>query len=252
MIEKVEGIIINEKDYSESSKIIDIFTKEHGIISVIAKGVKRIKSNLRGVSTKLTYGYFHIYYKENKLSTLIDVDIINNLKIIRTDLLKMSYVSFIFELVGQVLKQGNKELNNEEIYNIFIASILKINEQYDPMVITNILELKLLNYLGVNPTIDECIICGNTSEIATISVDKGGFLCLQCCKNEHIVSDKTIKFIRMFYYLDISKISKLDISDDIKKEIDNFVNAYYDKHTGLYLKSKEFLNKVKIDNYQFI
>ena len=73
----VLGIILKERNYGESSKILDVFTKEYGIIGVISKGSKKIKSTLSGVSTKMTYGVFHIYYKENKLSTLTGVDIIN-------------------------------------------------------------------------------------------------------------------------------------------------------------------------------
>ena len=49
----------------------------------------------------------------------------------------------------------------------------------------------------------------------------------------------------MFYYVDISKISKLDISDNIKKELNNFIDDYYDRYSGLYLKSKEFLKNLQ-------
>ena len=55
MNKEVEGIIIREKDYGDTSKIIDIFTKEYGIIGVIAKGSKSMKSKLRSVTTKFTY-----------------------------------------------------------------------------------------------------------------------------------------------------------------------------------------------------
>jgi DNA repair protein RecO (recombination protein O) len=112
------------------------------------------------------------------------------------------------------------------------------------MVITNILELKLLPFLGVNPIIDECAICGDVTSIVTVSADKYGFLCKNCRTNEYIVSDKTIKFIRMFYYVDISKISKLEISDKVKNEINFFIDEFYDKHTGLYLKNKPFLKEM--------
>jgi DNA repair protein RecO (recombination protein O) len=49
----------------------------------------------------------------------------------------------------------------------------------------------------------------------------------------------------MFYYVDISKIDKLEISEEIKKEIDTFLNEYYDKYTGMYLKSKDFLRRIQ-------
>lgn len=240
-IVKVKGIIISETPYSETSKIINVITKEYGTLGIIAKGAKSLKSKLRSVSTKLTYGYFHIYYKEKGLSTLVSVDVINNLKNIKTDITNMSYVCYILELVNQVMKHEY----NEEIFNLLEASILKINEKFDAGIITNILELKMLDYLGVRPIIDECAVCGNRTDIVTISGDRGGYICKNCIQNEYIVSDKAIKLIRMFYYVDISKISKLSISSKVKYEIDMFVNSYYDRYTGLYLKSKKFVNDIK-------
>ena len=71
MIEKVEGIVLNERDYSETSKIIYVLTKEYGYISILAKGAKQMKSPLRSVTRKLTYGTFHIYYKPEKLVMLL-------------------------------------------------------------------------------------------------------------------------------------------------------------------------------------
>ena len=68
MIEKIEGIVINERAYGETSKIIDIITKKYGAISLLAKGSRKLKSDLRSVTSKMTYGYFYFNYKENKLS----------------------------------------------------------------------------------------------------------------------------------------------------------------------------------------
>ena len=240
MIKMLEGVIVSEVDYKESSKIINIFTKEDGIIGCVARGSKRIKSNLSGVSSKLTYGMFHINYKENGMSTLMEVDIIDSLKNIKRDIKKLSYASFITELVTQVYKHEP----NKKIYELYISSLLKINSLFDEQVITNILELKLLDNLGIRPVIDSCVSCGNTSNIVTISSYKGGYICTNCLGNEKIVHTKTIKLIRMFYYIDISKIEKIDVSDTIKNEINEFIDDYYDRYSGLYLKTKTFLRNL--------
>ena len=239
MIERVEGIIIQEKSYSETSKLITIITKEHGIINLLAKGAKTLKSPLRSTTTKLTHGYFNIIYKENKLSTLKEVDIIEYYKNIKKDINKISYATYILELVEQVIKQTN----NEEVFDNLTASLKKIEENLNPLVITNILELKCLDYLGVMPVLDCCSVCGNES-IITISADQGGYLCKNCRKEETIVDEKTIKLIRMFYYVDINKIEKLEISKKISEEINYFLNSYYERYTGLYLKSKKFIEKL--------
>ena len=103
MIQTIEGIIISEKSYSETSKLINVITKEYGTITLLAKGAKTLKSPLRSVTTKLTYGKFNIIYKENKLSTLKEADIINYYKNIKKDIIKISYATYIIELVEQVI-----------------------------------------------------------------------------------------------------------------------------------------------------
>lgn len=235
----IEGIIISEKPYSETSKLLKIITKE-GIIDLIAKGSRTLKSELRSVTSKMTYGVFHIHYKENKLSTLVNVDIIDNLKNIKKDINKISYASFLIELASQVINQNN----NENIYTILVSSLKKIEEGYDYFIITNIVELKYLDYLGVMPILDECAICGNKNSITTVSGSRGGLICKNCFTNELIVDEKTIKLLRMLYYVDIDKISNTNINEKIKKEVNNFIDEYYDLYTGLYLKSKSFLKNL--------
>ena len=41
--------------------------------------------------------------------------------------------------------------------------------------------------------------------------------------------------------VDIEKISKLEIDDKIVSTINQFIDDYYDRYTGLYLKSKDFI-----------
>lgn len=239
MVIDVEGIIINTKNYGDTSKIIDILTKEYGVIGVIAKGCKSLKSNLRSVTDKLTYATFTIYYKKDKLSILSEASVINNFSNIKKDIEKISYASFLMDLTNQVYKQC--EDNN--LYNLLISSLIKINDNFNPLIITNILELKYLEYLGVMPNIDGCSICGSKNVI-TLSSDKGGYLCMKCHTNEPISSDKAIKLVRMYYYVDIDKIEKLDIKKDFVYEVNSFIDNYYDRYTGLYLKSKTFLKNI--------
>jgi len=237
----VDGLVLQDTNYSESSKILNVFTKEYGLIGVISKGSRNVKSKLRSVSRKLIYGTFHIYYKENGLSTLISVDIKNSYSNIISNLTSISYASYVIDLVRQVIRENN----SSDIYDLVIATLNKIDEGLDPLVLTNILELKLLEYLGVKPSIDSCSICGSVNNIVSLSSSNGGFLCKNCYSTDLITSEKTIKMIRMYYYVDISKISKLDVSEEVKKDINLFLDDYYDRYTGLYLKSRKFIKDLE-------
>ena len=241
MLKEVEGIVVSEIDYKESSKIINVLTPDYGIIGLIARGTKQVKSKLSGVTSKLTYGYFHIVYKEHGLSTLTEVSVIDNFKNIRKDISLISYALYLLELAEKVYKHDNDKM----IYNMLIASLKKIDEGYDYKVMTHIFELKMLDFLGIRPVIDECVNCGSKVDIVTVSSYRGGYLCKNCCRDEVIVNIKTIKLIRMFYYVDISKITKLDVSDNVKEELSRFIYDYYDRYSGIYLKSREFLQNLE-------
>ena len=52
------------------------------------------------------------------------------------------------------------------------------------------------------------------------------------------------KIIRMYKYVDISKISKLDVGEDTINEVNEFIDDYYERYTGLFLQSKQFISKL--------
>ena len=239
-IESVRGLVLSETNYSESSKILNVLTEEHGLIGVMSKGCRNMKSKLNGVSRKLIYGTFHIYYKEKGVSTLISIDIIDSFSKILMDLEKISYASLILDLTLQVVRQND----SPEIIDLVKDTLIKIEEGLNPIALTNILELKLLDYLGVAPNIDSCSHCGSDKGIITLASDSGGYICKNCYNNEPLVSEKTIKMIRMYYYVDIKNITKLDVSDEVTREINEFLDDYYDRYTGLYMKSKNFIRKL--------
>ena len=231
MIKKIEGIVIGTVDYKESSKIINILTANEGIIGVIAKGSKNPKSKIFATSNLLTYGIFYLNYYKGNIPSLSEVDIKDCFKNIKKDFLKTNYSIFLLELASQVYRYDK----SEKIYSLLIEGLKKINEGYDSQIITNIIELKLLEHLGIKPVVEHCVNCKKTTDILTISSYKGGYLCKDCIGKEPIYQIKTIALIRMFYYI--------DITEQIKKEISSFIDDYYERYSGLYLKSKHFLEE---------
>ena len=48
----------------------------------------------------------------------------------------------------------------------------------------------------------------------------------------------------MYYYVDLKSISQLDIKKEFTDEINQFLMSYYNRYTGMYLQSKDFLKKM--------
>lgn len=248
---KVKGIVVGETPYSDNSKILKVFTRDLGIISLMSKGCKKPKSTLHEASNKLVYANFNISYKEDGISTLISADILDlfkNIVMDYHDIDKKMYSFYIVDLVMQVI--NHMKIDNEHddnIYDMLISSLKKIDEGLPPNIIYDIVRLKLLDYLGVKPSLDGCNNCGSTNVI-TFDIHSYGYICNNCYTNEKIYSSDSIKTIRMLYISDLDRIKKLDIQLSVIEEIEEFLDDYYLENTGIYLKSKknkEILNKVK-------
>ena len=236
----VKGLVLNETNYSDSSKILNVLTSEYGLIGIISKGCRNLKSKLRGASRKLVYGTFHFYYKENGLSTLISIDVISDYPKTIMNLENVVYASYLLDLTRQVVKQSK----DKAILALLISALEKIESGLNPSVVTNILELKYLDFLGVSPIVTGCAVCGKTTNIVSLSPTAGGFICKDCYQNEGYYSEKAIKLLQMYYYVDLEKITKIDVNPKVNEEINKFLEDYYDRYTGIYLNSKKMLKNV--------
>ena len=143
---KLKGIVLSETSYSETSKILNVLTDEYGLIGIISKGCKNLKNKLRGVSNKMCYGEYTINYKEKGLSTLIEGSTINSFKNIYVDMKKAIYAFYLMDLTSQVLKENN----NKEIFNLLVPALIKINDGLSPELISNIVEIDLLDYVIIH------------------------------------------------------------------------------------------------------
>lgn len=236
----VDGIVVSSIPFKENSKIINILTKENGIIGCISKGCRKLKSKLRLPSENFAYGTFHLYYKEDGLSTLIDGDIKDYLINIKNDISKISYLSYLCELSVYVYKESE----SEEIYPLLESAILKIENGFDPKIITNIVELQYLDYIGINLNLNECVVCGN-SKVSTLSLSKGGYVCSLHRTNEPLLDEKVMKLLRLYNYVDISKITSLDIEESTSNEINRIISEYYDEYSGINIKSKKMIKDLE-------
>ena len=239
MIRKVTGIIVSTVDYKESSKIINIFTENDGVIGVLSKGCRNIKSKLHQASNSLIKGNFYLRQYGTGLPILTEVDIECYYKEIKMDIIKQSYALYLLELSVQVWRHSNQK----NIYDLLLMALEKIENNYDDVVITYILELKLLKYLGIEPELSCCVSCRKKTDIVTVSSYRGGYLCRDCLKNENVYSLKMVQLIRIFSMVDLASISSISVSEEVKREIGLFIDDYYERYSGLYLKSKDFLKK---------
>lgn len=240
---KTKGIVLSETPYSETSKILNILTEDYGLIGVISKGCRNIKNKLRGVSNKMNYCEYTISYKEKGLSTLIEGSTINSFKNIFLDIKKAVYSFYLMDLVNQVLQENN----DKEIFKLLSSGLIKINDGLSPELISCIIEINLLKYLGVAINLDSCVSCGKKEHFKTIDLNLGGIICQDCYIEGYLFNEKALKLFCLLNKVDLNKIKELEVTDyDIYQEINHFIQEYYSIYTGIYLNKKEKIGSLVI------
>jgi len=239
----VEGIVLRAMTYKENDVILTVFTREYGVIGILARGAKKLKSRFRSFSAIFTHANFYIHYKQGGLSILTDVKLVNDNTGLILDLTKAAYAAYICELSYKVF---DKDTPNHYYYDLLSSIIDKINNDFDPKIITMIYELKLLDFLGVRPNLDSCANCSTTKGIVTMDARSGGFICQNCFEPYmKKVSLKAIKVLRQLAYVDVEKLNSIKLNVNTTKELRFFIDDYYDSHAGFYLKSKKFLRDIE-------
>lgn len=113
MITHTEAIVFKTVDYQESSKIVTMFTFEHGKIALIVRGAKKPKSKFSGlieVGNLLDVVY---YYKSSRsVQILSEASYVEKTMNLRIDFEKMATMTSAIELISQLLHDNevNKPL----------------------------------------------------------------------------------------------------------------------------------------------
>ncbi len=127
MLDKTEGIVLKTTKYAESSLIVKIFTKKHGILSFMVQGVRSSKNKQKGnILQPLNCLNLEIYLKEqrnlNKIKEYSSSIIYKNLY---TDFHKQSVAIFCVELISKCIKE--QEIN-ERLYQYLSLFLMELDE----------------------------------------------------------------------------------------------------------------------------
>ncbi len=98
-----EGFVIARRKFSEADRIIILFTKDLGKISLIAKGVRKLTSRKRGGLEVFNHIKFSAVSTKS-LDILTEVQVVNPLDEIRSDLKKISLAYYFCEVIGRITR----------------------------------------------------------------------------------------------------------------------------------------------------
>lgn len=243
-LEEVEGIVLYRRRHRERDFLVKIFTKRFGKVMFFVRGSKKQQSDLMQAIQPFSRATFIADIREGGLSFLRGSKDLETYRELQIDIFRNAYATYICALADAALED---KIMNLDMYYQIENSLNLLNEEYDPEVIMNIIEIKFLRNFGVAPNFIACSVCGKSEGIFDFSDKYHGILC-----SEHFYEDprrlhvnpKAMHLIRLYSVLKLDKIGDISIKPETQQEIKRLIEHIYDESVGLKLKSKKFIDNL--------
>jgi len=120
-----EGMVLARRNYGEADRIVSLYTKNHGRVSLIAKGVRRPKSRKRGHLEVFSHVRFQASTGHG-LDLMTEAEAIGDFKEIRKSLKKVSLAYYFCEVIGRITHEGEP---NEKLFNLILEYLEKLKSE---------------------------------------------------------------------------------------------------------------------------
>ncbi|HTK03908.1 MAG TPA: DNA repair protein RecO [Alphaproteobacteria bacterium] len=117
-----EGIVLSRRNFGEADRILSLFTKHNGRISLIAKGVRRPASRKRGHIEVFNLVKFQAV-SGNGIDIMTEVEVMEDFSLIRKSLKKISLAYYFMEVVGKITHEHE---TNIELFNLIFDTLTKL------------------------------------------------------------------------------------------------------------------------------
>ncbi len=189
--EQTDAILLRLVEFSETSLIVTLYTRDLGRISAIAKGARRAKSAFEGALDLLSICRIVVICKaSDTLDILTEAKLQRRFRAAERGLTRLYCGFYVAELLRLWTDDG---CPNPELYQLSLDTIERIDGDADPLSAVLFFELQGLRLLGNAPATDACVMCGGTinprSARIPFGYHLGGVLCDDCrARHRDVVS----------------------------------------------------------------
>ena len=176
-----KGIVLRSIRYGEADRILDLYTRDAGLVSAIAKGIRRTKSRFGARLEPLSCVDF-VAYHGLTLDTVTQVEVLRSFRGVREDLARFDAAA---RMVGSVRALSGGDEADRRVFNLLYNGLDALEEHDSGFeAVEAAFGLKLSVLAGYAPQLDVCSNCAIDPEEAQAPLyfapDLGGVLCREC------------------------------------------------------------------------
>lgn len=243
---QAEAIILRRRDLGEADRLLTVFSREHGKLRQIAKGVRKPQSRKAGHLELFTRVRL-LAARGRELDVITQAEAVEGYPQLRAHLDLVSHAAYAIELLDHFTVDGEP---NVALYKLIAETLSRLDGGDPPDSVVRHFELRLLDQVGFRPELFQCVTCGSEirPEAQFFSFEKGGVLCPACGAQDRSASAlslSALKLLRHFQRSSYPVASKVRVRASVHAEIDQLMESFMGSLLERRLKVPHFIRRVK-------
>ncbi len=160
MSEKAEALVLRVIEFSETSSVVTLFSREFGKIHGLAKGARRPKGPFESALDLLSRVRLVFLRKSSEaLDLLTEAKLERRFRTAGRDLSGLYGAYYVAELLNELTHDGDP---HPELFDLAVATLENLSAGSPPAGTSTLrFELAALRILGHLPSLHDCVECGD-------------------------------------------------------------------------------------------
>jgi DNA repair protein RecO (recombination protein O) len=242
---RVEAVVLRHSNTGEADRILTLYSRNHGKIRVIARGVRKIKSRKAGhlepfnrITVQLARGHdFDIVTQADTLVAYPNI---------RASLDLTGYTAVVIELLDRFTFEAEE---NAAIYRLLIETLDRFDHGEDPFLALSYFQVHFLDCLGYRPELFACANCRKEikPEDQFFSPEHGGIICPNCGRSIPHCRPASMAALKYLRHLQRSAYPQARIANPdpvTRAEMDDLLQSYLSFILERSLNAPRFLRQI--------
>jgi DNA repair protein RecO (recombination protein O) len=179
-LERATGLVLRFTDYSETSRIVTLYTRELGKVRALAKGGRRLKSNFESALDLLTVCSMVLFRKPGRgLDLVTEARVVERFGILTRQLEALYAGYYLAELLSEFAQEDDP---HPLLFEAAVTTLRQLGDQSAVQELILRFETHLLRELGFAPVLQSCAACHQALPETGLALDPqvGGIVCPGC------------------------------------------------------------------------
>jgi DNA repair protein RecO (recombination protein O) len=173
-----DAVVLRTYKSGEADRVCVLWTKEHGKVRILAKGVRKTSSRMGGSLEPMAHVKVDLVKSRGDLFVTRNVVHLNRFTTLRASYDRIAAGLGVVEVVDAIPAE---EEADEGIYDLLVRVLGTLDtEEYFPALVPTSFFLRLLAHDGSSPVVTSCVNCGSPGPLVAFNAEVGGTLCSAC------------------------------------------------------------------------